>query len=63
MAGTGVAAVQGLSNLTNADTVFIQKQERITKSFLSSTTAVNGLCTCSYTHPFPASVCARATHR
>ncbi|KAI0294204.1 hypothetical protein BC826DRAFT_910146 [Russula brevipes] len=42
---TGVAAVQGLSDLTNADTVFIQKQERITKSFLSSTTAVNGLCT------------------
>jgi len=43
--GTGVAAVQGLSDLTNADTVFLQKQERITKSFLSSTTVVNGLCT------------------
>jgi hypothetical protein len=62
MAGTGVAAVQGLSDLTNADTVFMQKQERITKSFLSSTVVVNGLCTCSYIHPFP-SVCARATHR
>lgn len=46
-AGTGIAAVQGLSGLTKGDSVFIQKQERITKSFLSSTVAVNGLCTCS----------------
>jgi len=43
--GTGIAAVQGLSGLTKGDTVFIQKQEKITKSFLSSTVAVNGLCT------------------
>ncbi|KAI0271305.1 hypothetical protein BC834DRAFT_435993 [Gloeopeniophorella convolvens] len=43
--GTGVASVQGLSKLTTADTVFIQKQEKITKSFLSATVAVNGLCT------------------
>jgi len=43
--GTGVAAVQGLSQLTKADTVFIQKQEKISKSFFSATTAVNGLCT------------------
>ena len=46
--GTGIAAVDGLSNLTRADTVFIQKQEKITKSFLASTTAVNGICTRSY---------------
>jgi hypothetical protein len=43
--GTGVASVEGLSNLTNADTVFIEKQEKITKSFFSATVAVNGLCT------------------
>jgi len=43
--GTGIAALQGLSGLTKGDSVFIQKQERITKSFLSSTVAVNGLCT------------------
>jgi hypothetical protein len=43
--GTGVAAVEGLSQLTKADTVFIQKQEKVTKSFLGSTTAVNGICT------------------
>ncbi|KAI0280916.1 hypothetical protein BGY98DRAFT_282161 [Russula aff. rugulosa BPL654] len=43
--GTGIAAVQGLSGLTKGDSVFIQKQERITKAFLSSTVAVNGLCT------------------
>jgi len=43
--GTGIASVQGLSGLTTGDSVFIQKQERITKSFLSSTVAVNGLCT------------------
>jgi len=43
--GTGIASVQGLSGLTKGDSVFIQKQERITKSFLSSTVAVNGLCT------------------
>ncbi|KAI9454177.1 hypothetical protein F5148DRAFT_445145 [Russula earlei] len=43
--GTGVAAVEGLAGLTKGDSVFIQKQERITKSFLSSTVAVNGLCT------------------
>jgi len=43
--GTGVASVEGLSSLTTADTVFIQKQERITKAFFSSTVAVNGLCT------------------
>jgi len=43
--GTGIAAVDGLSNLTKADSVFIQKQEKITKSFLASTTAVNGICT------------------
>jgi hypothetical protein len=49
-AGTGIAAVQGLSGLTKGDSVFIQKQERITKSFLSSTVAVNGLCTRS-SHP------------
>ena len=48
--GTGIAAVQGLSALTNADTVFIQRQERITKAFLSATTAVNGICTRSYPH-------------
>ena len=49
--GTGIAAVQGLSGLTKGDSVFIEKQERITKSFLSSTVAVNGLCTCSYLSP------------
>jgi hypothetical protein len=49
--GTGVASVEGLSNLTTADTVFIQKQERITKSFFSSTVAVNGLCTRSFLSP------------
>jgi len=43
--GTGVAAVEGLAQLTKGDSVFIQKQEKITKSFLSSTVAVNGLCT------------------
>jgi hypothetical protein len=43
--GTGIAAVQDLSGLTKGDTVFIQKQEKITKSFLSSTVAVNGLST------------------
>jgi hypothetical protein len=43
--GTGIAAVQGLSGLTKGDSVFIQKQEKITKAFLSSTVAVNGLCT------------------
>lgn len=43
--GTGIAAVQGLSGLTKGDSVFVQKQEKITKSFLSSTVAVNGLCT------------------
>jgi hypothetical protein len=48
IAGTGIAAVQGLSGLTKGDSVFIQKQERITKSFLSSTVVVNGLCTRSY---------------
>ncbi|KAH9167705.1 hypothetical protein EDB89DRAFT_111108 [Lactarius sanguifluus] len=42
--GTGVAAVQGLSGLAKGDSVFIQKQEKITKSFFSSTVAVNGLC-------------------
>ena len=47
-AGTGIASVQGLSGLTKGDSVFIQKQERITKSFLSSTVVVNGLCTRSY---------------
>jgi hypothetical protein len=47
-AGTGIAAVQGLSGLTKGDSVFIQKQEKITKSFLGSTVAVNGLCTRSY---------------
>ena len=50
-AGTGIAAVQGLSGLTKGDSVFIQKQERITKAFLSSTVAVNGLCTRSYLSP------------
>jgi hypothetical protein len=49
--GTGIAAVQGLSGLTKGDSVFIEKQEKITKSFLSSTVAVNGLCTCSYLSP------------
>jgi len=43
--GTGIASVQGLSGLTKGDSVFILKQEKITKSFLSSTLAVNGLCT------------------
>jgi len=43
--GTGIAAVQGLSDLTNADTVFIEKQQRISKSFFACTTAVNGICT------------------
>jgi hypothetical protein len=50
--GTGIAAVQGLSGLTKGDSVFIQKQERITKAFLSSTVAVNGLCTRSYSFSF-----------
>ena len=48
IAGTGIAAVQGLSRMTNADSVFIVREERITKSFLSSTVVVNGLCTCPY---------------
>jgi hypothetical protein len=48
IAGTGIASVQGLSGLTKGDSVFIAKQERITKAFLSSTVVVNGLCTCSY---------------
>jgi len=43
--GTGIAAVQGLSGITKGNTVFIEKQEKITKSFLSSTVVVNGLCT------------------
>jgi len=51
-AGTGIASLQGLSGLTKGDSVFIQKQEKITKSFLSSTVAVNGLCTRSYLLPF-----------
>ncbi|KAI9436015.1 hypothetical protein H4582DRAFT_1958494 [Lactarius indigo] len=42
--GTGVAAVQGLSGIAKGDSVFIQRQEKITKSFFSSTVAVNGLC-------------------
>ncbi|KAH9041077.1 hypothetical protein EDB85DRAFT_1924102 [Lactarius pseudohatsudake] len=42
--GTGVAAVQGLSGLAKGDSVFILKQEKISKSFFSSTVAVNGLC-------------------
>jgi hypothetical protein len=46
--GTGIASVQGLSTLSTADTVFLQKQERITKAFFSSTVAVNGLCTRSF---------------
>jgi hypothetical protein len=50
--GTGIASVQGLSGLTKGDSVFILKQEKITKSFLSSTLAVNGLCTRSYPFPF-----------
>ncbi|KAI0298788.1 hypothetical protein B0F90DRAFT_1731090 [Multifurca ochricompacta] len=45
--GTGIASVQGLSGLTRGDSVFLAKQEKITKSFFSSTVAVNGLCTCS----------------
>ena len=53
-AGTGIASVQGLSGLTKGDSVFIQKQEKITKSFLSSTVAVNGLCTRSYLFILPA---------
>jgi hypothetical protein len=48
IAGTGIAAVQGLSGITKGNTVFIEKQEKITKSFLSSTVVVNGLCTRSY---------------
>ncbi|KAH9979201.1 hypothetical protein BJV74DRAFT_130981 [Russula compacta] len=43
--GTGVAALQGLSGLTKGDSVFIAKQEKITKSFFSATVAVNGICT------------------
>lgn len=42
--GTGIAAVEGLSGLTKGDSVFIAKQEKISKSFFSSTVAVNGLC-------------------
>ncbi|KAI9434118.1 hypothetical protein BJY52DRAFT_1422542, partial [Lactarius psammicola] len=42
--GTGIAAVEGLSGLTRGDSVFIAKQEKISKSFFSSTVAVNGLC-------------------
>jgi len=42
--GTGIASVQGLSGLSKGDSVFIAKQEKIAKSFFSSTVAVNGLC-------------------
>jgi hypothetical protein len=42
--GTGIASVQGLSGLATGDSVFIAKQEKIAKSFFSSTVAVNGLC-------------------
>ena len=51
IAGTGIAAVQGLSGITKGNTVFIEKEERITKAFLSSTVVVNGLCTCPYLSP------------
>jgi hypothetical protein len=43
-AGTGIASVQGLSGLAEGDSVFIAKQEKIAKSFFSSTITVNGLC-------------------
>jgi len=42
--GTGIASIQGLSGLSKGDSVFIAKQEKIAKSFFSSTVAVNGLC-------------------
>jgi hypothetical protein len=42
--GTGIASVQGLSGLAKGDSVFIAKQEKIAKSFFSSTVAVNGIC-------------------
>jgi len=42
--GTGIASIQGLSGLAKGDSVFIAKQEKIAKSFFSSTVAVNGLC-------------------
>jgi hypothetical protein len=42
--GTGIAAVQGLSQLTRSDSIFIEKEEKISKAFFSSTVAVNGMC-------------------
>jgi len=42
--GTGIASIQGLSGIAKGDSVFIAKQEKIAKSFFSSTVAVNGLC-------------------
>jgi len=42
--GTGIAAVQGLSQLTRKDSIFIEKEEKVSKAFFSSTVAVNGLC-------------------
>jgi len=42
--GTGVAAVHGLARLTRSDSIFIEKEEKVSKAFFSSTVAVNGLC-------------------
>jgi hypothetical protein len=42
--GTGIASVQGLSGIATGDSVFLARQEKIAKSFFSSTVAVNGLC-------------------
>ncbi|KAI0787091.1 hypothetical protein BC629DRAFT_1514830 [Irpex lacteus] len=43
--GTGIASTHGLASLKSADTVFVVQLGRITKSFFSTTLAVNGICT------------------
>ncbi|KAI0056488.1 hypothetical protein BV25DRAFT_1920929 [Artomyces pyxidatus] len=44
--GTGIASIIQLSEVSlSSDSVFLAKQERVTKSFFSATLATNGLCT------------------
>jgi len=42
--GVGLAAAQGLSKVTPTQTLFVQRQDNLTKSFFTVTLALNTLC-------------------
>ncbi len=44
--GVGLAAAQGLSKVTPKQTLFVQRQDNLTKSFFTVTLALNTLCSC-----------------